>query len=624
MGDSSPPPCQKSDPYNLRNNVVIQQLDGNISVDLNSSLSSGAPFSSHGASLSSSDSSASSFNTAADNSLENSWFSQNSETDSPAPACLNPIPVIIGYRPPRIVHIRQKPVRHTIRRENRCLQALSLPTLLVYNMRSIWGKLNNVCEDMSERDCDILFLSEVWEQSENRKHQFKIEEMLEMKGIKYFSTPRPGAKRGGGAALAINPNKFNVSKLNISIPKPLEIVWGILRPVDPTGEIRKIILCSFYSPPNSRKNNALIDHISVTYNSLKMQHPDAGTLICGDKNSLDENKILALDPNFSQIVSQNTRKNKILSIIITDLKNFSMSPWLSPLRLFMFLGRGFPVIITVCLLCQSHLLMLKGDLRLKKTLVRPMPESGILKFGDILAKKDWVCFTPEMSPTALVEVFQTYTKSLVNEIFPQKTVSISEKDLPYMTEELKLLRRQRQRIYRKVGRAPKYIEVKTKFDLKLRQAAQKYNEKIKAEVLEGKRTSCYSALRKLGGGGKNTGHASFTLPSHIEDDLSPQECADRFADYFSKISQEFQPINIENFPPNIKSKLIASESDSSKPVLEEWQVYNKLCRSKKPNSTVPGDLPVKLVKALSPELASRSHTFITKSHKLEYIRGSGS
>ena len=477
---------------------------------------------------------------------------------------------------------------------------------------------------MSERDCDILFLSEVWEQSENRKHQFKIEEMLEMKGIKYFSTPRPGAKRGGGAALAINPNKFNVSKLNISIPKPLEIVWGILRPVDPTGEIRKIILCSFYSPPNSRKNNALIDHISVTYNSLKMQHPDAGTLICGDKNSLDENKILALDPNFSQIVSQNTRKNKILSIIITDLKNFSMSPWLSPLRLFMFLGRGFPVIITVCLLCQSHLLMLKGDLRLKKTLVRPMPESGILKFGDILAKKDWVCFTPEMSPTALVEVFQTYTKSLVNEIFPQKTVSISEKDLPYLTEELKLLRRQRQRIYRKVGRAPKYIEVKTKFDLKLRQAAQKYNEKIKAEVLEGKRTSCYSALRKLGGGGKNTGHASFTLPSHIEDDLSPQECADRFADYFSKISQEFQPINIENFPPNIKSKLIASESDSSKPVLEEWQVYNKLCRSKKPNSTVPGDLPVKLVKALSPELASRSHTFITKSHKLEYIRGSGS
>ena len=475
MGDSSPPPCQKSDPYNLRNNVVIQQLDGNISVDLNSSLSSDASFSSHGASLSSSDSSASSFNTAADNSLENSWFSQNSETDSPAPACLNPIPVIIGYRPPRIVHIRQKPVRHTIRRENRCLQALSLPTLLVYNMRSIWGKLNNVCEDMSERDCDILFLSEVWEQSENRKHQFKIEEMLEMKGIKYFSTPRPGAKTGGGAALAINPNKFNVSKLNISIPKPLEIVWGILRPVDPTGEIRKIILCSFYSPPNSRKNNALIDHISVTYNSLKMQHPDAGTLICGDKNSLDENKILALDPNFSQIVSENTRKNKILSIIITDLKNFFHVPMVIPPVPVDVPGKGVPSDHNGVLAVPISFANSQRKSQVTKTLVRPMPESGILKFGDILAKKDWVCFTPEMSPTALVEVFQTYTKSLVNEIFPQKTVSISEKDLPYMTEELKLLRRQRQRIYRKVGRAPKYIEVKTKFDLKLRQAAQKYN-----------------------------------------------------------------------------------------------------------------------------------------------------
>ena len=84
--------------------------------------------------------------------------------------------------------------------------------------------------------------------------------------------------------------------LNISIPKPLEVVWGLLRPIEQTGDIKKIILCSFYSPPNSRKNNLLIDHISVTWNMLKMQHPNAGTLISGDKNNLDEKEILALDP----------------------------------------------------------------------------------------------------------------------------------------------------------------------------------------------------------------------------------------------------------------------------------------------------------------------------------------
>ena len=122
--------------------------------------------------------------------------------------------------------------------------------------------------------------------------------MLEMKNISYISTPRPGAKRGGGAAIAYNPTNFSVSKLSITIPTPLEIVWALLRPITPTGNIKKVILCSFYSPPNSRKNRQLIDHISVTYNQLKIQYPDAATLMSGDKNSLDEINILSLNPNF--------------------------------------------------------------------------------------------------------------------------------------------------------------------------------------------------------------------------------------------------------------------------------------------------------------------------------------
>ena len=140
-----------------------------------------------------------------------------------------------------------------IRRENTCVQALSLPNILSYNMRSIWGKLDSFATDMQERAGEISFLCEVWEKSENKKHQQKIEEMLEMANIHYISTPRPGVKRGGGAAIAVNSSKFTVSKLNIPIPKPLEIVWALLRPNEHTGVVRKVILCSFYSPPNSKK-----------------------------------------------------------------------------------------------------------------------------------------------------------------------------------------------------------------------------------------------------------------------------------------------------------------------------------------------------------------------------------
>ena len=84
---------------------------------------------------------------------------------------------------------------------------------------------------MNERSADISFLCELWEKSESKKHQKRIEEMLEMGGISYISTPRPGARLGVGAGIAFSKKHFSVSKLNISIPKPLEIVWALMRPI---------------------------------------------------------------------------------------------------------------------------------------------------------------------------------------------------------------------------------------------------------------------------------------------------------------------------------------------------------------------------------------------------------
>ena len=201
--------------------------------------------------------------------------------------------------------------------------------------------------------------------------------MLEIKNISYISTPRPGAKRGGGAAIATNIDRFSVTKLNIFIPKPLEIVWALMRPINPTGDVKKVILCSFYSPPNSRKNKQLIDHISITYNSLKIQHPEAAFLMSGDKNDLDEKHILALNPNFRQIVSKNTRNLKILTILITDLHSYFHSPLIIPPVPVDVPGQGVPsdhngVLALPLTSAQSQR---KSDQR--KVKIRPLPDSLI-------------------------------------------------------------------------------------------------------------------------------------------------------------------------------------------------------------------------------------------------------
>ena len=159
---------------------------------------------------------------------------------------------------------------------------------------------------MEERDIDVAFLSEVWERSENKKHQYKIEEMLELRGIHYISTPRPG-RRGGGVGIAARKNRFILKKLNIAIPRKLEVVWGLLRPKIVTGKITIIIVCTFYSPPGSHKKNALIDHLTSTLQTLLTEYPSAGVLVAGDRNDLDDDKLLSIDKSVRQIVNQPTR-----------------------------------------------------------------------------------------------------------------------------------------------------------------------------------------------------------------------------------------------------------------------------------------------------------------------------
>ena len=77
------------------------------------------------------------------------------------------------------------------------------------------------------------------------------------------------------------------------------------------------------------------------------------------------------------------------------------------------------------------------------------------------------------------------------------------------------------------------------FKQKLKIEAKKYLEKIEAEVIEGKRGSSYSALKKLGAQSNDIGNNVFTLPAHAEDNLSPQQSADRFADYQLSLLRTF-------------------------------------------------------------------------------------
>ena len=66
----------------------------------------------------------------------------------------------------------------------------------------------------------------------------------------------------------------------------------------------------------------LIDFITESYHILKSRYPMAYFLGGGDINGLNWKELVTISSSFRQCVTKPTRKNKVLSIIITDLHPF--------------------------------------------------------------------------------------------------------------------------------------------------------------------------------------------------------------------------------------------------------------------------------------------------------------
>ena len=80
----------------------------------------------------------------------------------------------------------------------------------------------------------------------------------------------------------------------------------------------QIIAVNFYSLPNYRKNNRLLDHLVTTMNHLLTKYPDTVFFICGDKNSMNIVPLLSGLSRFQQIVNVPTHNHKTLDIIVTN------------------------------------------------------------------------------------------------------------------------------------------------------------------------------------------------------------------------------------------------------------------------------------------------------------------
>ena len=99
-----------------------------------------------------------------------------------------------------------------------------------------------------------------------------------------------------------------------------------MKPNQVTGNINKIIVCSFYCPPRSKKKTILIEHMTLTVQYLLNIYPKAGILISGDRNDLRIDRLLSVDKSLKQLVQKPTRGGNILTVICSDMQVFYEDP----------------------------------------------------------------------------------------------------------------------------------------------------------------------------------------------------------------------------------------------------------------------------------------------------------
>ena len=344
-------------------------------------------------------------------------------------------------------------------------------------------------------------------------------------------------------------------------------------------------------------------------------------MIAGDRNDLSIDSILSIESSLQQMVQFPTHRRKTLDVGFTNIWKFYNDPVpVHPIPIDDLL-KGVPsdhlgVVMTPILNPENP------SIRRRKVIsFRPKPESKIKDFGREISLMSWDFLSPSLTSTELAEEFQKKITDLVDQHFPLKTITVTDVDQPWITNNLKSLKRARMREYCRHGKSEKYSYLKNKFDVQQEQAVKHYTDKVINEVNNGTKSSGYKALRKLGVRKGDSKDDLFTLSKYSEQNLTEEEIAEQIADYFSAISQEFEPLILDKLPPNVRQCIGDAKNESNIPKLEAYEVFNKMKKAKKPNSVIPGDIPKQVIQLFSPELAEPVSIIYNKiSSSFQYPR----
>ena len=186
-----------------------------------------------------------------------------------------------------------------------------------------------------------------------------------------------------------------------------------------------------------------------------------------------------------------------------------------------------------------------------------MSESALNSFGKWAATCSWELLSVHKDINGMAQTFMNTVQTKVDEIFPTKNAYIPINQKPWFSHKLKQLSDLKKEIFQKEGRSDKYKAALKNYENTKKVSIQKFIQRSVDTITDRNNKNIHKVLKKLGAAPGEGFQYTFVLPEH--EGLSDQAIANDLAKYFSKISQEYGPLDHKLLPEIVKNKLQNNE-----------------------------------------------------------------
>jgi hypothetical protein len=468
----------------------------------------------------------------------------------------------------------------------------SLPLVMLTNARSIYNKIDNFIKWLLEIFPDCAMVSETWEHEGRR---VTLEDLLVNTPYKVLSYRRTKGRKGGCCAIIYNETKFKVEQVNVDKDENIESVWAMFTPRNldhKLQKIKRVCISSIYIAPRSEMKSETMAHIIQTIHLIRSKFDNqVNFIIGGDVNKTDYSDVIDSYGALKQCVTVGTRNQATLEIILSDLMNLYHPPTtLDPLQVDEDkIGKDSDHKIVIYAPKSDVNFKVKRKKKVIKT--RPIPDSKIHLFGKDIQSQTWDAILNEPDLDTKVYYFHTIIVGICDKYFPEKTITISNLDKKWITPELKTLSRNIKREFFRKRKSSKWKKLKIEFKKKKRKAIQTFHYNFVNDLKGVDPGKFYKMCKRIGAVDDiNDGDLHIDSLEGLTDD----ECAEAVGQHMAAISNEYEPVNLEELPAYLPAQ--------PPPKVEEYEVYDKLKRLKNTKSTLPIDIPNKLRKEVMVEL----------------------